>query len=157
VSATTDPLGDAITVLVNVRIENPSARPDTEDAQNRVALALEYLRLANEIMRSLAKECYVKGVIVKLGDYDHAELHEARKVVDAARDFLTAASENSGLLESVERFDLWERATRFASPCPQTTPHAAHEWQGEEQVLRCPGREGMAEPERPGPHQGGRE
>ncbi len=40
-----DPLGDAITVLENVRIEMPSARRDTEDAQNRVNLALEYLRM----------------------------------------------------------------------------------------------------------------
>lgn len=40
-----DPLGDAITVLENVRIEDPSARTDTEDAQNRVNLALEYLRM----------------------------------------------------------------------------------------------------------------
>jgi hypothetical protein len=44
-SACVDPLGDAITVLSNVRIENPSARPDTEDAANRVALALDYLRM----------------------------------------------------------------------------------------------------------------
>jgi hypothetical protein len=41
-----DPLADARTVLQNVRIENPSARPDTEDAANRVALALRYLDMA---------------------------------------------------------------------------------------------------------------
>ena len=46
---TTDPLGDAITVLENVRIEMPSARRDTEDAQNRVNLALEYLRMIGTI------------------------------------------------------------------------------------------------------------
>jgi hypothetical protein len=45
VAKTTDPLGDAITVLENVRIENPSKRLDTEDAANRVALALGYLRM----------------------------------------------------------------------------------------------------------------
>lgn len=42
----TDPLSDAITVLEHVCIQMPSARPDTEDAQNRVNLALEYLRMA---------------------------------------------------------------------------------------------------------------
>lgn len=41
----TDPLRDAITVLENVKIEDPSARPDTEDAANRVTLALSYLRM----------------------------------------------------------------------------------------------------------------
>jgi hypothetical protein len=41
-----DPLADAITVLENVRIENPSERRDTEDAANRVATALIYLRMA---------------------------------------------------------------------------------------------------------------
>ena len=40
-----DPLADAITVLSNVKIENPSDRVDTEDASNRVALALDYLAM----------------------------------------------------------------------------------------------------------------
>jgi hypothetical protein len=43
--ACTDPLGDAITVLENVKLEDPSARMDTEDAQMRVNLALDYLRM----------------------------------------------------------------------------------------------------------------
>jgi len=42
---TTDPLVDAITVLENILIENPSARMDTEDAMNRVTTALGYLRM----------------------------------------------------------------------------------------------------------------
>lgn len=45
-SRTVDPLGDARTVLQRVHIENPSARPDTEDAAMRVALALRYLAMA---------------------------------------------------------------------------------------------------------------
>lgn len=45
----TDPLGDAITVLEHVRIEMPSARPDTEDAANRVNLALDYLRMVRRV------------------------------------------------------------------------------------------------------------
>lgn len=44
-SRCTDPLADAITVLSHVKIENPSDRRDTEDAANRVALALSYLRM----------------------------------------------------------------------------------------------------------------
>ena len=43
-----DPLEAAITVLGNVKIENPSSRMDTEDAHNRVNLAIEYLKLARE-------------------------------------------------------------------------------------------------------------
>ncbi|MDE2100524.1 MAG: hypothetical protein KGL39_24990 [Patescibacteria group bacterium] len=79
----TNPLADAITVLKHVANENPPERPDTEDAQNRVALAIGYLRMADEIMRSLAKDNYVQGVIVKLGEYDRCELIEARKVIAA--------------------------------------------------------------------------
>jgi hypothetical protein len=41
-----DPLGDARKALLGVKINDPSARPDTEDAANRVALAIEYLRMA---------------------------------------------------------------------------------------------------------------
>ena len=44
-SGCVDPLADAITVLRSVKIENPSARPDTEDAQIRVDLALSYLAM----------------------------------------------------------------------------------------------------------------
>jgi hypothetical protein len=56
VAPTTDPLADAITVLENVRIEMPSARPDTEDAHNRVNLALEYLRLERDWRRKPEKQ-----------------------------------------------------------------------------------------------------
>lgn len=41
-----DPLADARKVLQLVKIESPSARTDTEDAANRVALALRYLDMA---------------------------------------------------------------------------------------------------------------
>jgi hypothetical protein len=40
-----DLLGDAITVLENVKLDDPSACIDTEDAANRVATALGYLRM----------------------------------------------------------------------------------------------------------------
>lgn len=98
---TADPLGDAITVLEAVSIGDPSSRPDTEDAHNRVRLAVEYLRMAREIMRDLAKENYVLNVITKLGDYDRAEVGQARLALDAIR---------SALAE----FDEWERSSRFA-------------------------------------------
>lgn len=41
-----DPVGDAREVLRLIKIEDPSKRADTEDAANRVALALSYLNMA---------------------------------------------------------------------------------------------------------------
>lgn len=148
-SATKDPLGDAITVLKHIAISDPSARVDTEDAHNRVQTALGYLALVLEIMRSLAKDNYVQGVILKLGDYDRAELQEARKVVDATRSYIDDPKLElwESMRKSVENFDTWERATRFALeivrelPCPQFSPHAAHDYEGAEGTIHCRGRQ----------------
>jgi hypothetical protein len=43
-AASTDPLGDAISVLERIDLVALSAHPETEDAGNRVAVALGYLR-----------------------------------------------------------------------------------------------------------------
>jgi hypothetical protein len=47
-AATTNPLGDAISVLERIDLAALSAHPATEDAGNRVAVALGYLRAAVE-------------------------------------------------------------------------------------------------------------
>lgn len=49
ISSETEALDAAMTVLSNVKIENPSQRMDTEDAHDRVNLAIEYLKLAKEL------------------------------------------------------------------------------------------------------------
>jgi hypothetical protein len=72
IRSSAEALDAAITVLENVKIEDPSGRMDTEDAANRVGLALSYLRMVGthraEALIEYARQRSVRPDVVEALD-----------------------------------------------------------------------------------------
>lgn len=90
-----EPLGDAITVLEAVNITDPSARPDTEDAHNRVNLALAYLRMVctcrpGDACSSMACKGMPRSrttTFCETDDYPGAVWHRCARLADSLGEF----------------------------------------------------------------------